>query len=293
MSARKSFADSVGHPKRWRRNPAGRFWERTILPEARDVEGSGIILRRQRGYYIMKILVVNDDSIHSPGIALLARAAMEFGEVTVVAPADQCSAMSQKISIHNAMKVEKVEDFPVSVKAAYQVGGTPADCVKAALHYVLDEKPDYVFSGINEGYNVGYDIAYSGTLGAAFEAVMHGIPAMAFSNTMNAPLHIAEAYLVPVIRELMETGLARGEVWNVNFPSVEPRELKGILRDRKIAPMQFYSENYAQIANGDGSVSLKATGGPLTEEDVTPAGTDAEAVLKGYISIGKVKSAVM
>ena len=131
----------------------------------------------------MKILVVNDDSVHSPGIALLAKAAMEFGEVTVVAPAHQCSAMSHKISIHDAMKVEKAEDFPVPVKAAYQVTGTPADCVKAALHYILEEKPDYVFSGINEGYNVGFDIAYSGTLGAAFEAVMNGIPAMAFSNT--------------------------------------------------------------------------------------------------------------
>ena len=102
----------------------------------------------------MKILVVNDDSIHAPGIAVLAKAAMELGEVTVVAPAHQCSAMAHKISIHDSMKVEKVEDFPVPVKAAYKVEGTPADCVKVALHYVLEEKPDYVFSGINDGYNV-------------------------------------------------------------------------------------------------------------------------------------------
>lgn len=241
----------------------------------------------------MKILIVNDDSIHSPGIALLAMAAMEFGEVTVVAPANQCSAMSHKISIRDAMKVEKVEDFPVPVKAAYKVSGTPADCVKAALHCVLEEKPDYVFSGINEGCNVGYDIAYSGTLGAAFEAVMNGIPAMAFSNTMNAPLDIAQAYLVPVIQELMEAGQGSGEVWNVNFPGVEPDKLKGILRNRMVAPMQFYDENYAQIQNEDGSVSLNPTGTPLTAEDTVPAGTDIEAVLRGCISIGKVKSVVM
>ena len=74
----------------------------------------------------MKILVVNDDSIHAPGIAVLAKAAMELGEVTVVAPANQCSAMAHKISIHDSMKVEKVEDFPVPVKAAYKVEGTPA-----------------------------------------------------------------------------------------------------------------------------------------------------------------------
>ncbi len=241
----------------------------------------------------MKILVVNDDSIISPGIALLAKAALEFGEVTVVAPADQCSAMSHKISIRDAMKVEKVEDFPVDVKAAYKVGGTPADCVKVALHYVLEEKPDYVFSGINDGYNTGYDIAYSGTLGAAFEAVMNGIPAMAFSNAMHAPLDIAQSYLVSVIQELMEAGQGRGEVWNVNFPGVEPDALKGILRDRTVAPMQFYDENYAMIHNEDGSVSLKPNGKPLSAEDMVPEGTDIEALLRGYISIGKVKSVVM
>lgn len=241
----------------------------------------------------MKILVVNDDCIHAPGIALLAKAAMELGEVTVVAPAHQCSAMSQKITIHGDLLVHKVEDFPVPVKAAYKVDGTPADCVKVALQYLPEEKPDYVFSGINDGYNVGYDIAYSGTLGAAFEAVMNGISAMAFSNAMHAPLDVAEAYLVRVIRELMEAGQGRGEVWNVNFPAVAPGELKGILTDRAIAPMQFYSENYAETRLPDGAVALTGQGSPLTKQDEVPAGTDVEAVLKGYISLGKVKNAVM
>ena len=122
---------------------------------------------------------------------------------------------------------------------------------------------------------------------------MNGIPAMAFSNTMHAPLHIAQAYLVPVIRELMEAGQGRGEVWNVNFPAVEPGELKGILRDRTVAPIPFYSENYLQIKNEDGSVSLKAMGEPMKAGDSAPEGSDAEAVLRGYISIGKVKSMVL
>ena len=240
----------------------------------------------------MKILVVNDDSIHSPGIALLAKAAMELGEVWVVAPANQCSAMSQKLSIHDPLTVTKVEDFPVPVKAAYKVDGTPVDCVKVALQYVLDEKPDYVFSGINDGYNVGFDIAYSGTLGAAFEAVMNGVPAMAFSNTMKAPLTIAEEYLAPIARELMEAGQGRGEVWNVNFPGVEPSQLKGILRDRTIADLQFYSEDYVETKLSDGSVTLKCQGNPMNINDPYPVGSDIEAVLNGYISIGKVKSAV-
>lgn len=241
----------------------------------------------------MKILVVNDDSIHSPGLALLAKAAMELGDVWVVAPAHQCSAMSQKLSIHAALRVERVEDFPVPVKAAYKVDGTPVDCVKVALQYILEEKPDYVFSGINDGYNAGYDIAYSGTLGAALEAVMNGIPAMAFSNAIHAPLDIARHYLVSIARELMAAGQGRGEVWNVNFPAVAPGELKGILRDRYIAPIQFYSENYMEEKLPDGSVTLTSQGAPLTAEDSAPEGSDVEAVLKGCISIGKVKSMVL
>lgn len=241
----------------------------------------------------MKILVVNDDSIVSPGLAVLAQAAMELGEVWVVAPAHQCSAMSQKLSINTAMKVEKVEDYPVPVKAAYKVEGTPVDCVKVALQYILEEKPDYVFSGINDGYNVGYDIAYSGTLGAALEAVMNGIPAMAFSNAMKAPNHIAQQYLVPIAKELIEAGQGRGEVWNVNFPGVELSELKGILRDRSIAPLQFYSENYVENRLPDGTLTLTSQGEALTADCDIPAGTDIEAVLKGYISVGKVKSAVL
>ncbi len=241
----------------------------------------------------MNILVVNDDSIHAPGIALLAKAAMELGEVTVVAPASQCSAMSQRITIRGDMRVDKVQDFPVPVKVAYKVDGTPADCVKIAMQYLLEEKPDYVFSGINDGYNAGFDIAYSGTLGAAFEAVMNGVPAMAFSNAMHSPLDIAETYLVDILRELMKAGQGRGEVWNVNFPAVAPDQLKGILRDRTVAPIQFYSENYRETRLPDGAVALTGQGSPLTEQDETPAGTDVEAVLKGYISIGKIKSALM
>ena len=241
----------------------------------------------------MKILVVNDDSINASGIALLAKAAMKFGEVTVVAPAQQCSAMSQKLTIRGELRVEKEEDFPVPVKAAYKIDGTPVDCVKVALHYILTEKPDYVFSGINDGYNVGYDIAYSGTLGAAFEAVMHGIPAMAFSSTMHAPMDIAEDYLEPVIQELLEAELKPGEVWNVNFPSVDPSDFKGILKDRPVAGVPVYQEKYIPTIHSDGSVSLEISGHPLPVEDGVPEGTDVEAVMHGYISIGKVKSVVL
>ena len=106
----------------------------------------------------MKVLIVNDDSISAPGIAMLAKAAAELGEVWVVAPKHQCSAMSQKLTIHGDMLLEKAVDFPVQGVKAYCLEGTPVDCVKVALQHLMQEKPDFVFSGINNGYNTGYDI---------------------------------------------------------------------------------------------------------------------------------------
>lgn len=241
----------------------------------------------------MRILVVNDDSIRDSGLVLLAKAAMEMGDVWVVAPSHQCSAMSQKLTIHGSLRVEKVEDFPVPVKAVYKVDGTPVDCVKVALQYIMADRPDYVFSGINNGYNVGFEIAYSGTVGAAFEAVMNGVPAIAFSNTANAPLTIAERYLIPIARELIESNRNLREIWNVNFPAVEPGALKGILRERSVAPIRLFSNEYLETTQADGTVDLTIQGAPLTTVDGVPEGTDVEAVLKGYISIGKVKCAVL
>lgn len=239
----------------------------------------------------MKILISNDDSIHAPGIAMLAKAAMEFGEVTVVAPAQQCSAMSQRLTVFNDLKLEKVEDFPVEVHAAYKVDGTPADCVKVALHYVMEEKPDVVFSGINDGYNVGYDISYSGTLGAAFEAVKNGVPAIAFSAAKNNWLAAAEPYLHQIMEELLETEREPGVVWNVNFPACAPEEVKEILRDRTIAPVSMFQEEYVATELEDGSVSLNVRI-KLATDDMLPEGTDAAAVRSGCISIGKVKDRV-
>ena len=240
----------------------------------------------------MKILVVNDDSIHAPGIELLARAAMKFGEVWVVAPAQQCSALSQKLTLREQMRLERVEDFPVPVRAAWKLDGTPVDCVKVALEHILEEKPDYVFSGINNGYNAGFDIAYSGTLGAAFEAVRNGIPAAAFSIAGDSHQPYAEPYLEDLIRELLEGALEPGEVWNVNFPAIKTVGMKGILRDRTVAPTSMFRETYLETVQPDGSVLLTCKG-IHTPDEMIPEGTDAKAVRQGYISIGRVKGAML
>lgn len=236
----------------------------------------------------MKFLIVNDDSIDSPGIALLAAAAAELGEVWIVAPDQQCSAMSQRLTIRETMTLAPVHDFPVKVRAAYRLGGTPVDCVKVALELIMPEKPDFVLSGINNGYNAGFDIAYSGTLGAAFEAVRNGIPAIAFSIAADKYLPYAPQYIRSILAELVARKLEWGYVWNVNLPAMKEGKVKGILRDRSVAPTSMFHERYIADVQPDGTAVLTNKGIPTPDEQI-PALTDARAVRDGYISIGKVK----
>ena len=246
---------------------------------------AGVFLKS--GEKQMKILIVNDDSISAPGIEVLARAAAKLGTVWIAAPARQCSALSQKLTLRELISVEEA-DFPAPVRCAWRIGGTPVDCVKVALEYLMEEKPDVVLSGVNNGFNAGQDIAYSGTLGAAFEAERLGIPAVALSAASDRYLDAMEPYLLPLLRELTEKRPEPGSVWNVNFPAVNgEKPLRGILRDRVMCPVSMYQERYVPVRNEDGKTWLECRGIPTPDEKI-PAGTDAAAVRAGYISIGQV-----
>ena len=237
------------------------------------------------------ILIVNDDGIHSEGIVRLARAASRFGRVWVAAPDEQCSGMSQKISIFDPILVRPY-DFPVPVEAAWSIGGTPADCVKVAVGYLLDRAPDLVLSGINNGYNAGFDNAYSGTIGAAAEALMKGIPAIAFSRGLNADFEVAEHYLPPLLEELMAAPPVPWELWNVNFPAVPLRDCKGVLYGRRLAPVQLYQELYRREDRPDGSFTLLNTSTPI-DASGAPEDSDIFAILNGYVSVGPIRCAVL
>ena len=237
------------------------------------------------------ILIVNDDGIESPGLRVLAEAAAQIGEVWVVAPEQQCSGMSQKISIFEEMPIRRRE-LPVPVRAAWSLGGTPADCVKAAVNHLLPVKADYLFSGINLGYNAGYDVAYSGTIGAAMEGLMKGIPAFAFSKNFSEDFALVERELPGIIRELLQKPREAKALWNVNFPACAPGELKGILWDRRLAPMQLYLDDYRFLEQPDGTLRMKNRSSPAPAE-LAEEGTDIHAVLNGYISIGLVRSMVL
>lgn len=236
----------------------------------------------------MNILITNDDGIFADGIVVLARAAVKFGKVTVVAPAQQCSAMSHQITLRRSLVLEKYK-FPVAGVDAYSLDGTPADCVKAALDAKL-VTPDVVLSGINNGYNVGFDIVYSGTIGAAMEGLMNGIPAIALSRHHVGDFGITEAYIEEILAKLLTMPLKR-QVWNVNFPT---GKCSGILWDRVPANEGYYAGNVDVAREGDRMV---LTYPPMVELDPSnPKGSpdsDLNAVLRSYISVGKVDCPVL
>ncbi|MCR5089370.1 MAG: 5'/3'-nucleotidase SurE [Oscillospiraceae bacterium] len=238
-----------------------------------------------------KILIVNDDGIDSEGIIRLADIARHFGTVYVVAPDHQCSGMSQKISIFDKILVRNV-DFPVSVEGAWSVGGTPADCVKTAVNSLLSTPPDYVFSGINNGFNTGFDTVYSGTVGAAMEARMKGIPSAAFSNRFSGVFDTAEHYLPLLIEEIFSLSLLPCEVWNINFPGITLGECRGVQYGCTVAPFQLYEDHYIRDNLSTDSFTLRNASVPLTH-NMAPEGSDVSAVLSDYISVGKLRCPVL
>lgn len=171
----------------------------------------------------MKILIANDDGYNAPGIEALYRALADLGDITVIAPESNCSGSSNSLTLTRPLSVHKAHnDF-------YYVNGTPSDCIHIALTGLLDFKPDLIVSGINNGANMGDDTLYSGTVAAAMEGHLFGIPAMAFSLVEKGWAHLDTA--AHVARELvLKTGdqpLEAGALLNVNIPAVPLSALKG------------------------------------------------------------------
>ena len=236
----------------------------------------------------MNILVVNDDGIEARGIELLAEVtARHADEVYVVAPRHQNSAMSQRITIRGTLEVRK-EDFPVKVNGAYSVTGTPADCVKASTEFILkDKRIDYVFSGINFGFNTGYEIAYSGTIGAAMEALMKGYPAAAFSADTFYDYRVTEKYIDGIIEEILSSERLKDGIYNVNFPTCPLDDCHGILRDRVIEMRQYFQDYFEVKKHGD--VYLLDAIGRVDYDLELNEDSDLAAVLDGYVSMGIVR----
>ena len=229
-----------------------------------------------------KILITNDDGINADGIIRLAQAATEFGEVWVIAPDSQRSAMSHSITLRHSVDAWKV-DFPVPGVHAYACSGTPGDCVRIGSLNIVSGKPDHVFSGINYGFNAASDIQYSATAGAAFEAAFQGIHTIAFSEDACEIHEVTERYLKEIIAELLNKPLGVNQIWNVNFPGCQLAECNGILRDRKVSTDAFYVDRYIETTVSEDKVSYMVEG---IRNYSALEGTDLKAIFDNYISIG-------
>lgn len=164
------------------------------------------------------ILVTNDDSIGAPGIRFLIDIMKEIGEVVVVAPDSPQSAMGHAITINSTLSLEQIKKSDI---LEYTCSGTPVDCVKIALSEILDRKPDLCVSGINHGSNSSINVIYSGTMSAAVEAGIEGIPAIGFSLldfSWNADFTHTKPYIKKIAQQVLEHGLPKGVVLNVNLP---------------------------------------------------------------------------
>lgn len=176
------------------------------------------------------ILVTNDDGITAPGVIALVNIMKTLGDVVVVAPDSPQSGMGHAITLNSTLHLEKIivkaEDYE-----AYSCSGTPADCVKIAVNEILYRRPDLCVSGINHGSNSSINVIYSGTMSAAIEAGIEGIPAIGFSlldHSWNADFKASEHYIKAIAKNVLENGLTEGVVLNVNIPKLDKKDIKGV-----------------------------------------------------------------
>lgn len=226
----------------------------------------------------MRILVTNDDGIYAPGINALAEALRTLGEVAVVAPDRERSAVGHALTLHHPLRAREIGPN------IFAVDGTPTDCVNMGIHSLLPDRPDIVVSGINRGANLGDDVTYSGTVSAAMEATLMGIPAFAVSlatTEEQGNYESAANWAVKIASEIYHRGLPPDTFLNVNVPDLPvesilhplvtsqgKRNYEGIIVD-KIDPR---GRKYYWIGNG-------------TMQFLDIEGTDYHALKRGHISI--------
>jgi len=175
------------------------------------------------------ILVTNDDSYHAKGIKSLVEVAKEFGDVLVVSPAKPQSGMGHAITVSNILRLTEISDF--GDIRAYACSGTPVDCVKLAIYSLLKKKPDLIVSGINHGGNYSISVLYSGTMSAAVEGALEGVPSIGFSlndHDLGADFSAAKEVARNIIRKSLDKKMPNDICLNVNIPAIPYDKIKGI-----------------------------------------------------------------
>ena len=231
------------------------------------------------------ILVTNDDGITAPGLRMLVSIMKTLGEVVVVAPDSPQSGMGHAITLDSTLYSKKLTiDLDSEGIDEYSCSGTPADCVKLALQELLPKKPDICVSGINHGSNSSINVIYSGTMSAAIEAGIEGIPAIGFSlcdYTWEADFSQAKDFIFTIVTEALKNGIPKGTVLNVNIPKLKKNKLKGIKICRQAKAN--WKEKFDKRTNPMGKVYYWLTG----EFELLDKGEDTDewALANGYISV--------
>lgn len=231
--------------------------------------------------------MTNDDGISAPGLRALISVMKELGDVAVVAPDSPQSATGHAITINNTLTINKVDIDP-DIETEYSCSGTPVDCVKFAVSEILHRKPDLCVSGVNHGSNSSINVIYSGTMSAAVEAGIEGIPAIGFSlldYNWNADFEQIKSAIRKITTEVLENGLPEGVILNVNFPKLKEKEIKGIKVCRQAKAM--WQERFDKRQSPMGKDYYWLTGKFVNLDNGED--TDEWALEHGYISVVPVQ----
>lgn len=213
------------------------------------------------------ILITNDDSIEAKGLRHLVDCVRPMGDIYVVAPNQPHSGQSSAFTVNSPLRIIEHADYNGAVMRS--VTGTPVDCVKLAIHHVLPRRPDIILSGINHGSNAGNSIIYSGTMGAAFEGCMLGIPSVGYSllhHSLQADFSECTPYVEDITRRVIADGLPEGVCLNVNFPAKVKIEGAKVVR----AARSHWTEEYQEYLDPHGKPFFWLTGRIINEEPDSP-----------------------
>ena len=228
-----------------------------------------------------KILITNDDGIFSSGINALSDVMSEIGEVTIVAPNNEQSAKSHALTLQNPIKFKSV-----SLKNGFQgwsVQGTPVDCAKIALKSILNYKPDLIISGINQGANLGRNLIYSGTVSAAYEGAILGIPSVAISldSFKNDNFKCSKFVARSIAKYVLKHNPPKGTMLNVNVPNIDIDSLKGYLITQQ--GNQYFVDDFEKRDNPRNETYYWMKGRIIDED--SSIDFDGRAISEGYVSI--------
>jgi 5'-nucleotidase len=228
------------------------------------------------------ILVVNDDGITAPGIRCLIGVMKELGDVYVMAPNKPQSGMGHAITINEPLRITKVEiDKEIT---EFKCNGTPVDCVKLAMHKLLPHRPDLIVSGINHGSNSTISVIYSGTMAAAIEGAIEGIPSLGFSLTdysLDADFSACPKYIKTITENVILHGLPEGVCLNVNIPAISKKKIKGVKVCRQAKAI--WVEEFDERKDPHNHLYYWLTG--YLKKNENSEDTDEWALEHGYVTI--------